>query len=250
MTSVAIQRADGAVLCERCTVAETMLRRMRGLLGRSRLEQGQGLLLRPAPAIQTWFLGYPIDAVFLDRDLSVVMTREGMRPFRTASHHRARSVLQLAAGEIERNGIAVGERLRIVWPDERLAQSWNGREPEERRLRVAVATSDARFLRVATFLLERHGFGVDARRNPTELLELVGRHRADVALIDATGSLTSAARVTRAIEGLDPTVGVVVVAERNGAEAPRHLPVIDKWASFDSIIERIEAVSERANTAA
>jgi hypothetical protein len=57
-----------------------------------------------------------------------------------------------------------------------------------------------------------------------------------VALIDGTGSLAAAARVTRAIEGLDPTVGVVVVAERNGVEPPANLPVIEKWSSFDAII--------------
>lgn len=247
MTRVAIQRLDGAVLCERCTVAETLLRRMRGLLGRRGLEPGEGLLLRPAPALQTWFLRFPIDAVFLDRDLTVVMIREQMRPFRTASNHRARSVLELPAGECERQRLTVGERLRIVWPDEELTRR---SEIADQRLRVALATPDARFLRVATFLLERHGFGVEARRSADEVLDLVGRRAADVALIDGTASLAAAARVTRAIEGIDPTVGVVVVAERNGDEPPTNLPVIEKWSSFDVIIERIEAASTAAGRAA
>jgi uncharacterized membrane protein (UPF0127 family) len=244
---VAIQRQDGAIFCERCTVAETMLRRMRGLLGRKGLEPSEGLLLRPAPAIQTWFLRFPIDAVFLDRDLTVVLIHERLHPFRAASHRRARSVLELAAGECERQKLAVGERLRIVWPDEELARR---NEALDHRLRVAMATTDARFLRVATFLLERHGFGVDGRRTADEVLDLVARHAADVALIDGTGSLQAAARVSRAIEGIDPTVGVVVVAERNGVEPPANLPVIEKWSSFDAIIERIEAASTAAGRAA
>lgn len=249
MTVVAIRRQDGNVLCERCTVAETTLRRMRGLLGHRSLGPNEGLLLRPAPAIQTWFLRFPIDAVLLDRDLGVIAVREHMRPFRTASHHRARSVLELAAGEVERHGIAVGERLRIVWPGEQVVRGPGELAHGERRVRVAVATPDARFLRVATFLLERHGYGVEPHRSAADLLDVVGRQRTDVAVIDATESLTSAARVTRAIEGLDPTVGVVVVAERNGADAPENLRVMEKWASFDSIIEQIEAASRRTAAA-
>ena len=40
----------GAVVCERCTVADSPLTRMRGLLGRRGLSQGEGLLLQPAPS--------------------------------------------------------------------------------------------------------------------------------------------------------------------------------------------------------
>jgi len=245
VTTVAVQRRDGTVLCERCVVAEATFRRMRGLLGRSGLEEGDGLLLRPAPAIQTWFMRFPIDAVFLDRDLTVVMVREHMRPFKTAGDRRARSVLELAAGEVRRHGVEVGERLRVVWPDEQLetraaiaTANGNGRQ-----IRVALATPDARFLRVATFLLERHGYGVQAGRKPSDVLELVGRGGADVALIDGTGSLAAAARMARAIEGLDPGVGVIVLSERDGSDAPRHLPVVEKWSSFDSIIARIESLA-------
>jgi hypothetical protein len=247
VTRVAIQRQDGSLLCERCIVAETLLRRMRGLMGRASLKPGEGVLLRPAPAIQTWFVRFPVDAVFLDRDLTVVHIHERLGPFRADSHRRARSVLELPAGECERQRLVVGERLRIVWPDEELARR---SESADHRLRVALATPDARFLRVATFLLERHGFGVEGRRSADEVLDLVGRRAADVALIDGTGSLAAAARVTRAIEGIDPTVGVVVVAERNGGEPPTNLPVIEKWSSFDAIIERIEAASTAAGRAA
>lgn len=248
MAVVAVQRRDGSVLCERCGVAESTLRRMRGLLGRRGLEPGEGLLLRPAPAIQTWFMRFPIDAVFLDRDLNVVLIRDNMRPFRTAGDRRARSVLELAAGECARQGVEVGERLRIVWPDEHLSpQRSRDGDDGRRRVEVALATPDARFLRVATFLLERHGFGVQAHRNAGDVLELVGRGGADVALIDGTDSLSAAARIARAIEGLDPGVRVIVLSERNGAEAPHNLAVVEKWASFDTIIARIEGTAAVAH---
>jgi uncharacterized membrane protein (UPF0127 family) len=108
---VAVTREDGAVVCEHCTVAATPLRRMKGLLGRSGLAPGEGLLLRPATSIHTWFMRFPIDAVFLDRDLVVRKVASGVKPWRLVFARRARSVLELPAGEATRRGVAAGQRL-------------------------------------------------------------------------------------------------------------------------------------------
>src|SRR5712692_10226671 len=81
----AIRVNDRAVVCARCVVAETPLQRMKGLLGRSGLAEDEGLLLRPASSIHTWFMRFPIDAVFLDRELTVVGIAEALRPWRFAA---------------------------------------------------------------------------------------------------------------------------------------------------------------------
>jgi uncharacterized membrane protein (UPF0127 family) len=48
-------------------VARTMLQRMRGLLGRRSLPQGEALYLRPCRAIHTCFMKFPIDVRFYDK---------------------------------------------------------------------------------------------------------------------------------------------------------------------------------------
>ena len=101
----------GNVVCERCAVARDPLARMRGLLGRRGLAQGEGLLLQPAASIHTLFMRFPIDAVFLDGDRRVLRVASGLRPWRTAAAKRARSVLELAAGEAARVGVAPGDVL-------------------------------------------------------------------------------------------------------------------------------------------
>jgi uncharacterized membrane protein (UPF0127 family) len=105
--------AERRVVCPRCEVAERPLRRMRGLLGRSALLRDEGLLLRPAPSIHTWFMRFPIDAVFLDRDLRVIDTASAVRPWRFAARRGARAVLELAAGEAARQGIRPGMQLEL-----------------------------------------------------------------------------------------------------------------------------------------
>jgi len=100
-------------VCERTELADTPLRRLRGLLGRRSLPAGDGLLLQPSPSIHSAFMRFEFDAVFLDRDLQVVHLAERIPPWRTRSARRARSVLELAAGEIERRGVQVGDLLVI-----------------------------------------------------------------------------------------------------------------------------------------
>jgi uncharacterized protein len=102
---------NGSVVCERCTVADTMLARMRGLLGRKQLPSGEGILLRPCPSVQTFFMRFPLDVVFLDRDGVVLKIVENLKPWRSAGARRAHAALELPAGEAARVGIRVGDRL-------------------------------------------------------------------------------------------------------------------------------------------
>jgi uncharacterized protein len=108
-----VEREGGGVVCERCEVADTMRTRMRGLLGRKELPVGAGLWIRPASSIHMFFMRFPIDAVFLDRDLRVVGIAESLRPWRVAWHRGAHIVLELPAGEAERRSLRAGERLAL-----------------------------------------------------------------------------------------------------------------------------------------
>ncbi|HEY3188487.1 MAG TPA: DUF192 domain-containing protein [Solirubrobacteraceae bacterium] len=107
-------KRNGGVVCERCTFAATPLARMRGLLGRRGLESDEGILLRPAASVHTAFMRFPIDVVFLDRDLNVMRVEADMPPWRTAAARRAKAVLELRAGEAARRGLAPGDSLEIA----------------------------------------------------------------------------------------------------------------------------------------
>ena len=109
-----VRRHDGDPVCERCRVADRPLARMRGLLGRNELPPGEGVLLRPAASVHTWFMRFPIDVVFLDRDLRVTKVVERLAPWRVASARGARAVLELQAGECDRRGVRPGDRLFVA----------------------------------------------------------------------------------------------------------------------------------------
>lgn len=104
-------------VCERCRVADTPWLRLRGLLGRTSLEPGDGLLLRRSGSIHMFFMRFAIDAVFLDRDDEVVSVVESLRPWRVAARRGARAVLELSEGEVRARGIEPGMRLRVSGSD-------------------------------------------------------------------------------------------------------------------------------------
>lgn len=121
---VSVER--GVVICERCELAYSPPTRLRGLLGRRCLEPDEGLMLRPAGAVHTAFMRFSIDVVFLDRGCRVIDVRPRLRPWRAAASRRSHAVLELAAGESQRRGLQLGERLDLVSAGERGATRRNG----------------------------------------------------------------------------------------------------------------------------
>lgn len=114
MREALISRGTGENVCT-CGVADRFLARLVGLLGRSSLPPGEGLLIRPASSVHTFFMRFPIDVVFLDRTGAVVGIRRDVPPWRMAFARGAREVLEIGAGEAARAGIEVGETLTGAW---------------------------------------------------------------------------------------------------------------------------------------
>jgi uncharacterized membrane protein (UPF0127 family) len=111
---VRVEASGGAVLCERCEKAERPLARLRGLLGRSGLPAGEGMLVDPAPSVHMFFMRFPIDVVFLDRSRRVVKIAHGLRPWRIAGARRAVAALELPAGTARACGLREGETVAFA----------------------------------------------------------------------------------------------------------------------------------------
>jgi uncharacterized membrane protein (UPF0127 family) len=116
-----VRNENGTVVCGSCFLADTPFSRLRGLLGRKELPDGEGVLLTPAGSIHTWFMQFAIDVVFLESDLTVLGIRESVKPWRMTGWRGARSVLELPAGTCERRGVRPGDRLALAECDDESA---------------------------------------------------------------------------------------------------------------------------------
>jgi len=121
----AVLRAGEEVVCASCAIAETALARMRGLLGRRSFDSGEGLLLRPAASVHTAFMRFPIDVVFLDRDLHVLKVARSVPPWRMVGRRGAKAVLELPAGEAARRRLSPG--VELFAPESEVGSRGSGR---------------------------------------------------------------------------------------------------------------------------
>lgn len=102
----------GTVLAERARVASSSRDRTVGLMGRDGLPDGEGLWIERAPSIHMFFMRFPIDAVFVDRELRVTKVVADLRPWRVVWWARgARDCLELPAGAARESGTRAGDQL-------------------------------------------------------------------------------------------------------------------------------------------
>jgi uncharacterized protein len=92
--------STGVVLAESAAVAKNPWTRFRGLMLRSRLNDGEGLIIKPCGSIHMMFMRFRIDAVFFDKNLQVTRVRRGLRPWAGFAFggRAARGVVELPAG--------------------------------------------------------------------------------------------------------------------------------------------------------
>lgn len=98
----------------RVTVADSVLSRLVGLLGKRSLKPDGGVWIVPANSIHTIGMLFPFDLVMIDKNFRVVRVKEMVRPFRIVwPKLRAESVLELPAHTIFRSRTEVGDELMI-----------------------------------------------------------------------------------------------------------------------------------------
>ena len=105
----------GNVVASRLELATTSSARRKGLLGRSALPPGGGLLLVPCNSVHTVRMKFAIDIVFLDKEMRVLRLYPDVKPGALSRHcMSARNCLELPSGTIAARRIEKGDQLRVL----------------------------------------------------------------------------------------------------------------------------------------
>ncbi len=103
---------DGATLIDDVLVAESLLERMEGLLGRAGLPGRRALLIERCGSVHTFGMNFEIDLIFLDRQDRVVKVVLDVRRSRMVfGGWRARKVLELQSGTVDLSALSAGSQL-------------------------------------------------------------------------------------------------------------------------------------------
>lgn len=120
------------------------------------------------------------------------------------------------------------------------------RAQETRSLRrVLLVADDRRFRALASTLLSRRGYAVAVCGRGADIVEAALTEAVDVVVIDASSSLTTAARDAARLGSLRPPVGIVAVSAdpHSGLAA---LPVVPKWSPCEGLFDAIERAGAEA----
>lgn len=101
-----------SLIASRATVANTFLSRMKGLLGRTALPEGEGLVITHCQSIHMVCMKFPIDVIFLDCHGHVVGLVSNIKPFHFSPiFWKAECAIEVPVGCIQRTKTIVGDYL-------------------------------------------------------------------------------------------------------------------------------------------
>jgi uncharacterized membrane protein (UPF0127 family) len=107
-----INQNRGKFLATHGRLANTFWSRLRGLLGRTSLQEGEGLVLVGEKSIHTLFMKFPLDIVYIDKNYQVLRADENMVPYRLGPFmSRSVYVLEVPVGTIAATETQVGDQL-------------------------------------------------------------------------------------------------------------------------------------------
>lgn len=108
-----LNEVSGAVVASDVHLAGNSELRRKGLLRHSQMPPGFGLWIAPCEAVHTFFMRFPIDVIFLDKQQRVVKVVNRLKPWRISLALRAHSVLEIEAGSAARSAVLPGIQLRF-----------------------------------------------------------------------------------------------------------------------------------------
>jgi uncharacterized protein len=110
---VLVNATKKTVVSDNCHFANTVLKRMVGLLNRGKLDKGEGLLLDRCHGIHTFGMRFSIDVLFLDKDFCVIRAVKALPPYRTCIVKKSVYVLEVPVGALEASRTDEGDQIQI-----------------------------------------------------------------------------------------------------------------------------------------
>ena len=107
-----VNQSRGIALAERAEVAESLLARGVGLIGRRDWLRSDGLVIRPCNSVHCCLMSMPIDVAYVDAQDRICRVAPNLKPWRFGPMvFSARYVVELPAGRLARTSSEPGDQL-------------------------------------------------------------------------------------------------------------------------------------------
>ena len=109
-----IKQETGEVIAKRVKLALDYKSRSIGLLNRKSIDPEEALVIKPCNSIHTFFMKFPIDVLYMNKDNKVVKIVESLKPWRLSNClFLANYVIEFNANALKKHSIKEGDCLKI-----------------------------------------------------------------------------------------------------------------------------------------
>jgi uncharacterized protein len=109
-----INQTKNIILAEDVLMARTPFRRIKGLLGRKVFLSGQAIILEPCNSVHTFFMCFPIDILFVDKNYKIIKILPKFNPNRISRiYWHSSRVIELPAGKLDITNTQAKDQLQL-----------------------------------------------------------------------------------------------------------------------------------------
>ncbi len=109
-----VDKDTNQVIVEKLKPAYSFGKRLKGLMFQKSLQPRSGVHIKPCPSIHTFFMKFPIDVIYIDKEMTIVGMEHALSPGKLGGRFKnAHSVIEMEAGQISASKVYVGQTLRI-----------------------------------------------------------------------------------------------------------------------------------------
>jgi len=109
-----VNKNKNYLLASKVRVARGFLARLLGLMFRKSMNLGEALIFYHTTSIHTFFMRFPLDIVFLDKDMKVIKIYNNLKPSRVIFCPKAFMVIELASKLGARCPLEIGDNLELT----------------------------------------------------------------------------------------------------------------------------------------
>ncbi|MFC1512728.1 DUF192 domain-containing protein [bacterium] len=107
-----VNKRNNITIAEKVYTADTLFSRLKGLLGTKSLHPDHVLIINNTKQIHSFFMQFPIDVLFLDKNRTVIKIYKNFKPYRISTFLlNAKYVVELAQGALEKKDVSKGDTI-------------------------------------------------------------------------------------------------------------------------------------------
>jgi len=109
-----INKTNNSCIADDANVAKTFFERLIGLMFRGSISAEEALIFYGVSSIHMFFMRFPIDVLYLDKEMKVLKIKHSLLPWRMSFCPGARITIELPAEKAKTTLVKTGDTLEFI----------------------------------------------------------------------------------------------------------------------------------------